>query len=65
MKILKSKEFAGHGPLATFVNDNNIRRDDIHVIISSNSHSTGCILFFYGDSEVEEKERNMWGKLKD
>ena len=64
MKILKSKNFAHHTALANFVNDNNIARADIHVIVSSNDSLTGCVIFFYGDSEVKEKERNMWGKLE-
>jgi len=64
MKILKSKKFGGHEALATFVNDNNIAREDIHVIIPSNEHLAGCVIFFYGDSEFKEKERNVWGKLE-
>jgi len=62
MKILKSKEFTQHYALTTFINDNNIAREDILII--SPKH-LDIVIFFYADPEVTEKERNMWGKLKD
>lgn len=62
MKILKSKEFLQHYALTTFVNDNNIAREDILII---SPRSTDIVIFFYGDSDDKEKERNVWGKLKD
>ncbi len=65
MKILKTKAFANHNYLTTFVNDNSIAREDIIFIVSSGLHSTDLILFFYAEEKVKEKERNFWGNLKE
>lgn len=66
MKILKSKDFTGNDALTIFVNDNNIAREDILAINCSGEYTLARFtLFFYADLEVKEKERNMWGKLKD
>ena len=63
MKILKSKGFGNHTTLTTFVNDNGITREDILSIIPESS--TGDpVIYFYADSEIKEKERNIWGKLE-
>ena len=64
MRILKSKDFVEHSALTTFVNDNGIEREDILIIIPASS-TANPVLYFYADSEVKEKERIMWGKLKD
>lgn len=64
MKILKSHFFSNHTELTLFVNDNAIVKEDILAINSSGNSLYDCTIFFYADSEVEEKTRNIWGKLK-
>jgi len=65
MKILKSRNFDSHTQLTQFVNDNDIAKEDILNINRSPQYTSECQMFYYGDSEVKEKERNMWGDLKD
>lgn len=65
MKILKAKEFSNQAGLTTFVQDNGIDREDIFTIIASGYNTTHYTIFFYADPDVKEKERNMWGNLKD
>jgi len=65
MKILKSKAFGGNDHLTTFVNDNNIAKEDIFVIVSSGVHNTDYTLFFYAEDKVNEKKRNFWGNLEE
>lgn len=65
MKILKSRNFDSHTQLTQFVNDNDIAREDILNINRSSQYISECQMFYYGDSEAKEKERNFWGNLKE
>jgi hypothetical protein len=61
MRILKSSFFIDNEALVTFINDNNIPREDILEITQGGGYFA---VFFYSDSEIEEKTRNIWGKLE-
>jgi hypothetical protein len=51
MIILKSDTFVTHGRLATFINENNIKREDILTITDG---PQGCTIYFYADAEIKE-----------
>jgi hypothetical protein len=51
MKILKSDYFSAHERLTRFINENNIKREDILVITQAPGIYT---IFFYGDPTVQE-----------
>ena len=51
MTILKSDYFSTHERLTRFINENNIKREDILVITQAPSVYT---IFFYGDPAVKE-----------
>ncbi|MDN3581447.1 hypothetical protein [Mucilaginibacter flavus] len=51
MIILKSEKFALHSRLVRFVNENNIKREDILTITDG---PQSVVLYFYADSETEE-----------
>ena len=62
MIILKSKVFAINDKLTNFVNDNNISRDNIlSITVHYNSVKEIYTIFYYADSESEEKTRGFWG----
>lgn len=65
MKILKYNIFQSGPPLVQFVNDNNILQEDIVTITPASGDSTSIAIYFYGESDVKEKERNIWGNLKE
>ena len=64
MIILKTMNFSNNESLASFVNDNNITRENIIMINSGNKAggSTIFTIFFYGDSEIEEKKPGFWNR---
>ena len=51
MKTLKSDYFSTHERLTRFINENNIKREDILVITQAQGTFT---IFFYGDPAVQE-----------
>jgi len=51
MIILKSDYFSTHERLTRFINENNIKREDILVITQNPAAFT---IFFYADDAVEE-----------
>jgi hypothetical protein len=62
MKILKEESSLSTKVLAKFVNDNNIAKEDIIAITSDGGESLAkYTIFFYGDSEVEQKIPGIWG----
>jgi len=63
MKILKGRTFISYTQLLQFVDDNKIFREDIIAITQGGP--TDYSIFFYGDLDFKEKDRNFWGKLED
>jgi len=63
MKILKGRTFLSYTQLLQFVDDNNIIREDIIAITQGGGSDYS--IFFYGDIDLKEKDRNFWGKLED
>ena len=61
MIILKSVSFLKHEDLATFVNINNIKREDILTVTTMSPPSNRYAMFFYADSEIQEKDRGVFG----
>jgi hypothetical protein len=51
MIIVKTDSFSTPDRLARFINENDIKREDILTITDG---ARGLTIFFYGDSEVEE-----------
>jgi hypothetical protein len=51
MIIVKTDSFSTPARLALFINENNIKRQDI---LSITDGARGLTIFFYGDSEIEE-----------
>lgn len=51
MIVLKSDYFSTHERLTRFINENNIKREDILAITQAPSMYT---IFFYGDDAVKE-----------
>ncbi len=51
MTVLKSDYFATHERLTLFINENNIKREDILAITQSSGSFT---IFFFGDPAVQE-----------
>ena len=63
MIILKAQTFPSIERVTKFINDNNINRD----VILEITHATGVTgvaiytVFFYGDSDIDEKVPGFWG----
>jgi hypothetical protein len=51
MIVVKTDIFSTNERLARYINENNIKREDILTITGS---AGGFAIFFYGDSEVKE-----------
>jgi hypothetical protein len=51
MTVLKSDYFSSHERLVRFINENNIKKEDILQITHAASYYT---LFFYGDDAFKE-----------
>jgi hypothetical protein len=57
MNVLKSDYFSSHERLTRFINENNIKREDILSITSSQGVYT---IFFYGDPATKEITHGMF-----
>ena len=57
MTTLKSDYFASHERLTLFINENNIKRQDILVITQAPGSFT---IFYYGDPGVKEITHGMF-----
>jgi hypothetical protein len=57
MTTLKSDYFSSHERLTCFINENNIKREDILVITQASGSIT---IFFYGDPAVKEITHGMF-----
>ena len=51
MKVVKTDTFSTNERLARYINENNITREDILVIVGG---AGGFTIFFYGDPSVKE-----------
>jgi hypothetical protein len=60
MIVLKSDYFSSHERLVRFINENNIKREDILEITQAPSYYT---LFFYGDDAVKRLPMEFFHKL--
>lgn len=58
MIVLKSQVFNRSNQLALFVNENNIKREDILII--TNVGAAHYTLFYYADSEKEEETHGFF-----
>ncbi len=63
MIILKAQTFPSIGRITKFINENNIAREVILEITHGKDIGNLAIytLFYYGDSETEEKVPGFWG----
>jgi len=59
MIILKAKKFGDANDVATFVNKNNIKKEDILIITEEPNYN--YTIFYYADSEQEEITRGFMG----
>ena len=57
MIVLKSEVFINHERLTRFIQENNIKREDILNLTASNQ---GYAIFFYADDSVEEITHGMF-----
>ena len=63
MKVLKSETFTGDKSLTNFINDNNITKEDVLSITCCGDLAVPLYtILFYGDSEIKEKTRGLFGK---
>jgi hypothetical protein len=60
MTILKSATFDTVTALAKYVNENNIKREDILSIDRIDSSMREFTILYYGDAEIEEKKRGFF-----
>ncbi|HTK21880.1 MAG TPA: hypothetical protein VL442_20325 [Mucilaginibacter sp.] len=63
MKILKGQTFPSIERIVKFINENNIPREAILEITHGKDFGDMAIytLFFYSDSDTEEKKPGFWG----
>jgi hypothetical protein len=61
MIILKSISFSRHSDLVIFININKIKREDILSLTTTSNNVTSHVLFFYADSEIQEKDKGVFG----
>lgn len=63
--ILKSQEYSKPEDIAIFVNKNGIKQENIVSITVRMNDAAGAMglycIFFYGDPNVKEVTRGMWG----
>ena len=64
MTILKTMNFSSNEKLVSFVNENNITRENIIMINSGNDFAGTMVftIFFYSDSENKEKKPGFWDR---